>query len=97
VGEVLPLRIPPADPLTVPPTAPPAAALVADAERLRIVLGGVGLRTIRTWDAGGLIPAPIRISGRVFWLIAEIDEWLRCGAPPRAEWEARKAASRKQP
>lgn len=62
--------------------------LVVDARRLAKLLCA-GVRTVRTWDAAGKLPAPIRIGGRVVWRIAEIKAWLAAGAPNRAEWEAR--------
>lgn len=89
-AETLPLR--PAD----PPTRKrrPLPFLVVDARRLARLLC-CGIRTVRTWDAAGKLPAPIRIGGRVVWRVDEIRAWLAAGAPNRAEWEARKAASRK--
>lgn len=66
---------------------------VADARRLARLLG-CGLRTVRTWDAAGKLPAPIRLGGRVVWRLDEIRAWLRAGAPKREQWEAIKAARR---
>jgi predicted DNA-binding transcriptional regulator AlpA len=68
-----------------------ADPLVADAARLALLLG-FGLRTIRSHDAAGKLPKPLRIGGRVVWSVAEIREWIAAGAPNRDEWEARKAA-----
>ena len=68
--------------------------LVADARRLAVLLGS-GVRTVRTWDASGKLPKPIRIGGRVVWRVVEIREWLAAGAPDRATWEARKTAFKK--
>jgi predicted DNA-binding transcriptional regulator AlpA len=45
--------------------------LVVDARRLAAMLT-VGVRTVRTWDAGGKIPSPVRIGGRVVWRVDEI-------------------------
>ncbi|MBN9518546.1 helix-turn-helix domain-containing protein [bacterium] len=77
--------------------APPAPAadapLVADAKRLSRLLG-VGLRTVRTWDAAGKLPIPLRIGGKVVWRLDELRSWLAAGAPDRAEWTARTAARR---
>ena len=94
MADTLPLR-PAAD-----PTDPPArkrrrlSPLVVDAKRLAKLLCA-GVRTVRTWDAAGKLPAPLRIGGRVVWRVDEIRAWINAGAPNRAEWEARKAASRK--
>lgn len=115
--DVLPLRSPPADPLTDPidPAGLPLVVdarrlakqqrsenfseqdnlpLVVDARRLAKLLCA-GIRTVRTWDAAGRLPKPLRIGGRVVWRVDEIRAWLAAGAPNRDEWEARKAASRK--
>jgi predicted DNA-binding transcriptional regulator AlpA len=64
---------------------------VVDARRLAKLLCA-GIRTVRTWDAAGKLPAPLRISGRVLWRVDEIRAWLTAGAPDRETWEARKAA-----
>ena len=68
--------------------------LVVDAKRFADLLGA-GVRSIRTWDAAGKIPAPIRIGGRVVWRVREIRSWLAAGAPNRDEWEALKLRSQK--
>lgn len=65
--------------------------LVVDARRLAKLLG-VGLRTVRTWDAAGKLPKPIKLGGRVLWRVKEIRAWLSADAPERASWEARKSA-----
>lgn len=105
MADIIPLRIAPTDPPEADqPEADPAAPvpkepqviepLVIDAKRLAKLLCG-GLKTIRTWDAAGKLPAPLRIGGRVLWRVDEINAWLEAGAPNRATWEAMKAASRK--
>ena len=68
--------------------------LVVDARRLAKFLCA-GLRTVRTWDAAGKLPAPIHIGGKVVWRLDEIRDWLAAGAPRRDEWQARRAAARK--
>lgn len=85
---ILRLHSSPAD-----PPAAPDAPLVADARRLAALLN-LGLRTIRSLDAAGRLPAPIRIGGRVLWRIDDVRAWLAAGAPDRATWEARRAARR---
>ena len=64
--------------------------LVVDAKQLAQLLT-CGVRTVRTLDASGKLPKPIRIGGSVVWLLNEICEWLEAGAPDRETWEARKA------
>jgi predicted DNA-binding transcriptional regulator AlpA len=90
MADVLPLRFAVAD----PPADLADAPLVVDARRLAVMLCA-GVRTVRTWDAAGKLPTPVRIGGRVVWRVDEIRAWLAAGAPDRETWEARKAASRK--
>ncbi len=76
------------DAQTVPP------ALLVDAKRAAEMCSK-SLRTWRAWDARGLIPRPVRIGGHsTLWRVAELEEWVAAGCPPRAEWEARKQPSR---
>jgi predicted DNA-binding transcriptional regulator AlpA len=89
MSNPLPLRIRAAD--TDPPADPTGSPLVVDARRLAQLLC-VGLRTLRTWDAGGRLPAPVRIGGRVLWRLDEIRAWLDAGAPCREDWDAIRAA-----
>lgn len=85
MAEVLPIR--PLDPARKRCRLKP---LVVNARLLARLLS-CGVRTIRTLDASGKLPKPIRIGGSVVWLVDEIREWLACGAPDRESWEARKA------
>lgn len=86
-------------PAVAPPsTAPPLhnrrrlSPLVVDARRLARLLCA-GVRTVRTWDTAGKLPAPIRIGGRrVVWRVKEIRAWLAAGAPDRETWAAMTAA-----
>ncbi len=45
--------------------------------------------SVRSWDravSSGLAPRPVRIGGRVLWVVAELRAWLECGCPPRERW-----------
>lgn len=53
-----------------------------------------GLRTVRTWDAGGKLPRPVRVGAKVLWSVSELRAWLAAGCPPREDWECRKAAAK---
>lgn len=64
-------------------------ALLVDAKRAAEMCGK-SLRTWRAWDARGLIPRPVRLARSTLWRVAELDEWVAAGCPPRAEWEARR-------
>ena len=63
---------------------------MVDARRLARLLCA-GIRTVRTWDAAGKLPAPLRIGGRVVWRLDEIRDWLTAGAPDREMWMAIRA------
>ena len=52
-------------------------------------LCGKSLRTWRSWDAGGLIPQPVRIGRSTLWRADELREWVAAGCPRREEWETR--------
>ena len=78
----------------LPSSDPPArkrrrklSPLVVDARRLAKLLC-CGVRSVRTWDAAGKLPKPIRIGGRVVWRMKEIRDWLAAGAPDRQTWAA---------
>ena len=67
------------------------SALAVDAKKLAAMLTA-SVRTIRTWDAAGKLPAAVKVGGRTLWYLPEIQAWLRAGAPDRAAWDAIKAA-----
>lgn len=90
MDNVLPLPTRPDSPQTKRKRSK-LAPLAVDAKRLALLLC-VGIRTIRTWDVAGKLPAPTRVVGRTLWYLPEIRSWLKAGAPPRDEWEIRKAA-----
>ena len=89
MADVLPLRICPAD--TDPPADVAQSPLVVDARRLAPMLCA-GVRTVRTWDAAGKLPKPLKIGGRTVWVLSEIRAWLDAGAPDRETWAARRAS-----
>lgn len=91
MADVLPLRAIVADPPADPAGPPP---ILVDARRAAALLG-VGLRTLRTMDAAGKLPAAVRLSpGCVRWRLAELRDWTEAGCPDRETWEARRAARR---
>jgi predicted DNA-binding transcriptional regulator AlpA len=60
-----------------------AATLLLDAHDLSRELR-TSLRTIRRWDAAGILPKPIRLtSGAVRWTRDSVVAWLRDGCPRR--------------
>ncbi|MBN9523298.1 helix-turn-helix domain-containing protein [bacterium] len=71
--------------------ADPSVPLVADAKGLAKLLG-LGVRTIRSHDAAGKLPQPLKLGGRVVWRLDELRAWLDAGAPDRATWAALRAA-----
>jgi predicted DNA-binding transcriptional regulator AlpA len=62
-----------------------------NARGLAAMLSG-SIRWVRTQDAAGKLPKPVRVAGRVLWLRDEIEAWLKAGAPDRNTWDAMKAA-----
>ena len=85
--ETLPLRLHLPEAPSTSKAKVELAPLTVDAKRLAGLLGQ-SLRTIRTWDASGKLPQPLRIGGRVVWRLEEINAWLEAGAPLRTEWNA---------
>ena len=80
MAEALPIR--PLDPASKRRLKP----LVVDAKLLARLLT-CGVRTVRTLDASGKLPKPIRVGGRVCWRVKEILAWIEAGAPDRDTWE----------
>lgn len=60
--------------------------LLIDA-RSAAAMCGRSERTWRTWDAGGLIPQPVRIGRSTMWRIDELKAWTAAGCPRRSDWE----------
>lgn len=89
MADTHPLRTAPGDE-AAPPIPTADTPLVADAKRLARLLA-VGVRTVRSWDAAGKLPTPLRIGGKVVWRLDEIRAWLAAGAPDRETWAARTA------
>jgi predicted DNA-binding transcriptional regulator AlpA len=48
---------------------------------------GKSVRTWRSWQSLGLIPAPVRVGKAVLWRADELRRWIDAGCPRRAEWE----------
>ena len=66
--------------------------LAISAQQLARMLG-LSVRTIRTMDAGGKLPRPVKLNGHaVRWVLdgpKGIRAWLTAGAPDRSTFEAR--------
>lgn len=45
---------------------------------------------------GGRLPTPIRFGRSVRWPRAELEAWLRAGAPSRQEWESMRSSARSE-
>ncbi len=69
----------------------PRRVLAVDAKKLAAMLS-TSVRTIRTWDAAGKLPAPVKVGGRTLWYLPEVRAWLQAGAPDRPAWDAIKSA-----
>lgn len=94
MADTLPLRpfvpVPAATPPAGPSIEPPP--ILVDARRAAALLG-VGLRTLRSMDAAGKLPSPVRLSpGCVRWRLAELRSWTDANCPDRESWAAIRAA-----
>lgn len=91
MADILPLRARPA--VADLPADPAGSPLILVDARTAAALLGVGLRTLRTMDAAGRLPAPVRLSpGCVRWRLAELRAWTEAGCPDRETWAALRAA-----
>lgn len=92
MSDILPLRSPGSVAADPPADAAGPAPILVSARQAAALLG-IGLRTLRTWDAAGRLPEPVRLSpGCVRWRLAELREWADAGCPDRETWAARSAA-----
>jgi predicted DNA-binding transcriptional regulator AlpA len=66
-------------------------SLAVGAKGVAAMLSG-SVRWVRTLDAAGKLPAPVRCAGRVLWIRSEIEAWLNAGAPDRETWTAMRDA-----
>lgn len=58
-------------------------------------LCGISGRTWRTWDSGGLVPAPVTVGRTRLWRSAELVAWVNVGCPRRTDWEHRLEVNRR--
>lgn len=63
------------------------APLLVPASRAAQICG----KSVRTWQASGLIPAPLRVGRSLLWRVRDLEAWVAAGCPPRDEWDARVA------
>jgi predicted DNA-binding transcriptional regulator AlpA len=89
MADILPFVPPVADP-PADGNRPTVEPLLLSARDLAAMLR-LGLRTVRSMDAAGKLPAPMRIGGCVRWKFSEILDWINAGCPSREVWEARRA------
>ena len=76
-----------------PPARRHDPRLLADARRLAKLLS-LGLRTVRTMDAAGRLPRPVKLGSKTLWSVAEVKAWIAAGCPDRQAWEVLKTARR---
>jgi predicted DNA-binding transcriptional regulator AlpA len=43
--------------------------------------------------SAGMLPAPVKLGGRVLWRIEDLRLWIALGCPSRVEFEARRPAA----
>ncbi len=56
---------------------------------------GVSAATWWRMHAGGLCPAPVKVSSRTLWRMEELRRWIEAACPNRRTWEAQER-SRKE-
>lgn len=66
------------------------SSLLVSEKTARALCGGVAKSTWDKWDSGDIIPAPVRIGGRVFWERLDLQNWLDWGRPGREKFEVLK-------
>lgn len=64
----------------------PPVPLLVPADRVAWMLS-ISSRHVRVLNATEQIPSPIQIGRRTLWRVAEIEEWVAAGCPPRHRWE----------
>lgn len=69
--------------------------ILVAADRAALLLS-ISERTLRKLDSMEQIPTPVRIGRRVLWSVAELEEWVEAGCPPRHRWEIDKQAKRER-
>jgi len=47
-------------------------------------------RTWRSWNAGGLVPRPVRVGRSLLWRADELKAWVDADCPRRDVWDARR-------
>lgn len=86
----------PATPATPAVSTTPADPLLIDGRRFAAEMT-VSAATFARMKAAGKLPRQIELSsGCHRWLLSEVRAWIEASCPPLKEWEARKAASRRQ-
>ena len=61
----------------------PIAVDAAEAGRLF----SISERKWRELHAQGLVPRPVKLGGRVVWIVTDLQAWADAGAPNRHQWE----------
>ena len=73
------------------------APILLSADEARAYCGGLAKSTWCDFDQRGVIPAAVRIGGRVFWRRADLDAWVDRSCPGRARFEEGQAALKNHP
>jgi len=72
------------------------APILLSVDEARAYCGGLGKSTWSDFDTRGVIPAAVRIGGRVFWRRIDLDAWVDHKCPGRARFEAYLDAMKQQ-
>jgi len=79
--------------MSVTQSAVPLETALIDIKTLSAATGR-SVPTLERDDHAGRIPKPVRIGRSKRWRRSEISAWIEVSCPPRAEWEAMRAAQR---
>ena len=72
------------------------ASVLLSADEARAYCGGLAKSTWCDFDQRGVIPAPVRVGGRVFWRRADLDAWVERNCPGRVRFEESRSAAKQQ-
>jgi predicted DNA-binding transcriptional regulator AlpA len=68
--------------------------VLLSADEARAYCGGLAKSTWSDFDQRGVIPAAVRVGGRVFWRRADLDAWVDRSCPGRARFEEGQATAK---
>jgi len=73
------------------------APILLSVDEARAYCGGLPKSTWTDFNVRGVIPASVRIGGRVFWRRIDLDAWVEQRCPGRIRFEESQAAAHTPP